>query len=67
MNKIQKLLSNKLFKQALDAAEQEIFLAAYSEAGCNESLTAKLLGLSRGTIRERLKRWNVTKLPKRTI
>jgi DNA-binding NtrC family response regulator len=59
---IQKLIDNKQFKWALDAAEKEIFLAAYHETRNNQSAAAELLGVSRGTFISRLKEWQV--LPK---
>ncbi len=57
MNMFNKLLNNKLFKEALNTAEIEVFLAAYKYTGCNQVQTAKLLGIARGTLINRLKRW----------
>jgi DNA-binding protein Fis len=57
MHIINKLLNNKQFKQALDEAEKEIYLAALKHAGNNQVQTAKLLGVARGTLIKRLKRW----------
>ena len=60
MKHIQYLVNNKMFKQALERAEQEIYRAALSYTGYNESATAKLLGVARGTLRTKLKRWRET-------
>ncbi len=59
INKYTYYMNNKLFKQALDVAEQEIYLKAYEATTNNQVVTAKLLGVSRGTLRERLKRWGI--------
>lgn len=61
MSNYKKLLDLNLFKQALDSAEQEIYLKAYDSTGCNEVRTARLLGVSRGTLRSRLKKWGINK------
>ena len=52
------LISKNAFKQALEHAEREIFLRAYHHAKYNQVVTAKLLGVSRGTLRTRLKQWD---------
>ncbi len=57
--KAQQLLNNKQFKQALEAAEREIYLEAYEATGRNQVVTARLLGVSRGTFRTKLKQWGV--------
>ena len=59
MKDITRLINNKLFKQALDSAEKEIFLAAYTYTGHNQVQTAKLLDVARGTLISRLKEWGV--------
>lgn len=66
MKNIQKLLDNKQFKQALESAEREIYLAAYEATGRNQSVAAKLLGVSRGTFRTKLKSWGV-KMPREFV
>ncbi len=48
MRNIIQLLNTAQFKQALDGAEKEVYLAAYKYAGGNQSQAAKLLGVSRG-------------------
>ena len=53
------LVEDKQFKTALTAAEQTIYMAAYEYTGRNQSVTAKLLGVSRGTFRTKLKSWGV--------
>lgn len=58
MNKyVSYLLNNKMFKQALERAEQDIYNAALLHTIHNESAAARLLGVSRGTLRSRLKKW----------
>lgn len=59
MKQINFLLNNKKYKEALGAAEKEIYLAAYEWAGRNQSQTAKLLNVSRGTLITKLKEWGV--------
>ncbi len=56
---IKMLLSHKMFKAALQSAEQEIYRAAYEHAGQNQALTARLLGVARGTLIGRLKEWRI--------
>ena len=52
-----RLLNTKQFKEALDTAEKEIYLAAYKYTGENQVRTAKLLEVARGTLISRLKEW----------
>lgn len=59
MKDITRMINNKLFKQALNSAEKEIFLAAYTYTGHNQVQTAKLLGVARGTLINRLKEWKI--------
>ena len=59
MGKLRYLLNNKLFKEALDSAEKEIYSAAYEYTGHNQVKTAKLLGVARGTLISRLKKWKL--------
>lgn len=59
MNNVQRLINNKQFKWALDAAEKEIYLAAYTSTGRNQKRAAELLGVSRGTFITRLKEWGI--------
>lgn len=54
MNEITRLINNKQFKQALERVTAEIYIAAYQYSGYNQVATAKLLGISRGTLRTRL-------------
>ena len=48
-------LVHKQFKEALAFAEREVVLQAYQYARFNQVRTAQLLGISRGTLRSRLK------------
>lgn len=57
MIKIQRLVNGKQYVAALQLAEREIFLQAYRDSEYNQNLTARLLGVSRGTLRSRLKQW----------
>lgn len=59
MEKTLLLIKAHQFKQALSTAEQEIYLAAYESTGKNESATARILGVSRTTVRSRLVEWGV--------
>ncbi len=60
MRDIMKLLNTFQFKDALNGAEKEVYLAAYKYTGGNQSRTAKLLGVARGTLINRLKEWEHT-------
>lgn len=51
----QQLLNMKQFKQALQVAERTTYTRAYECAMFNQVGTAKLLGVSRGTLRSKLK------------
>jgi len=53
-------LNNKQFEQALNAAEEEIYSAAYLYAEGNQVLSARLLGVSRGTFINRMKKWELS-------
>lgn len=46
------------FKKALENAERDIYLTAYKYADYNQSETARLLGVSRTTLINRLKMWD---------
>ena len=59
LGKTIELIRDKQFKTALEAAEQKIYMEAYEYTGRNQSVTAKLLGVSRGTFRTKLKEWGV--------
>ncbi len=59
MRNINNLLNTKQFKEALSEAEKEVYTAAYKYTGGNQSLTAKLLGVSRGTFISRMKKWQL--------
>ena len=48
-------LANKQFAEALRVAERTIYLDAYKYTSKNQVQTARLLGISRGTLRSRLK------------
>lgn len=50
-----KLLNNKKFKEALEAAEKEAYMEAFKYCRFNQVKTAKLLEVSRGTFRTKLK------------
>ncbi len=57
MNNIQRLLNNKKYKEALYLAEKTVYLAAYEYTGRNQVRTAKMLGVARGTLINRLKKY----------
>lgn len=59
MNTLLKLLNTLQFKEALENAEKEIYLAAYTHVKNNQSEAAKLLGVARGTFIRRLKEWKM--------
>lgn len=59
MKHITYMINNKLFKQALSSVEKEIYMAAYKYTGENQSETARLLGVARGTLISKLKAWRV--------
>ena len=45
------------FKEALERAERDIYMEAYMYTGQNQSEAARLLGVSRTTLRTKLKKW----------
>lgn len=47
------------YKEALETAEKKIYLAAYNSTGGNQAATARLFGVSRGTVIKKLKEWGV--------
>ena len=55
MNKYVNLLNNKQFKEALEYSEKQVYLQAYRYSGNNQSATARLLGVARGTVIAKLK------------
>lgn len=57
MHHIVKLLNTKQFKEALQESEKAIYLAAYKFTGGNQSQTAKLLGVARGTVITKLRQF----------
>jgi transcriptional regulator with PAS, ATPase and Fis domain len=57
MRHIQTLINEKQFEQALIEAEKYIYLAAYEHSGRNQSATARILGVSRGTVIAKLKEY----------
>jgi len=57
MHNIQKLINAKQFRQALIEAEKHIYLAAHEHSGRNQSATARLLGVARGTVISKLSRF----------
>lgn len=59
MKNIIHLLNTLQYAKALNSAEKEIYLAAYKYTGGNQSRTAKLLGVARGTLISKLKAWGV--------
>lgn len=59
MKTLDLLLKHNMYKAALKSSEQAIFMAAYGHANQNQVRTAKLLGVSRGTLISRLKTWRV--------
>ncbi len=61
MRNIIQLLNTLQFKEALENAEKEVYLAAYKYAGGNQSRTAKLLGVARGTLISKVKQFGLTR------
>lgn len=59
LSTIESLLVHKMYRAALQSSEQAIFLSAYEHAKKNQVQTAKLLGVSRGTLISRLKIWRI--------
>ncbi len=57
--KVVRCLNNKQFKEALWNAEKEIYLAAYRYTGGNQSRTASLLGVARGTLISKVKQFGL--------
>lgn len=55
------LLNTLQYAAALQEAEKEIYLAAYKYAGGNQSHTAKLLGVARGTLISKVKQFGLTR------
>lgn len=49
--------SNKNFAAALEKAERDIYVKAYKYHKQNQTLTAKSLGVARGTFLTKMKRW----------
>lgn len=54
MNTILLEVGKKNYKEALQLAEQYIYVEAYKDSGYNQSKAAKLIGVSRGTYRTKL-------------
>lgn len=61
MRNIIQLLNTLQFKAALEESEKEVYLAAYKFAGGNQSRTAKLLGVARGTLISKVKQFGLTR------
>lgn len=59
MRNINKLLNTLQFKAALENAEKEVYLAAYKYTGGNQSRTAKLLGVARGTLISKVRKFGL--------
>ena len=59
MSKYAHLLNTMQYKEALAHAEKETFINAYKYTGFNQSATAKLMGVSRGTAIYKLKEWGI--------
>jgi DNA-binding NtrC family response regulator len=57
MKSVQKLINTKQFEQALEEAERHVYLAAYIHSGQNQSETARLLGVARGTVISKLSKY----------
>ncbi len=57
---IMHLLNTLQFKEALETAEKEIYLAALNHAKNNQVQASKLLGVARGTLINRLKTWELS-------
>ena len=55
----QKYINSKQFKEALHWAEKEVYLHAYAFTNGNQSATAKLLNVARGTVINKLKQFGV--------
>lgn len=47
------------FRQALKAAEKNIYIQAFRHCNYNQSKAAKELGVSRGTFRTKMKEWGI--------
>lgn len=62
MNKVIQLLNNMKYAEALQEAEKHIYLSAYKFAGGNQSVTARLLGVARGTVINKLRNMSVEEL-----
>jgi len=60
MREFTQLINTKQFALALEAAEKEVYLAAYKYAGGNQSLSARLLGVARGTLISKMKKFGNT-------
>ena len=52
----------KNFKEALKKAEKGVYLAAYKFTGGNQSSTARLLGVSRGTAISKIRAFGLQKV-----
>lgn len=61
MFNVVKQLNTLQFKEALENAEKEVYLAAYKYAGGNQTRTAKLLGVARGTLITKVKQFGLVK------
>lgn len=57
MKSVINLINTMQFKQALEEAEKKIYMTAYRHTNCNQSKTARLLGVSRGTLISKIKKW----------
>ncbi len=55
MNNLRRLINTGQFELALKEAESLIYLAAFTAARRNQSETARLLGVARGTVISKLK------------
>lgn len=55
--------SNKMinFAAALEKAERDIYLKAYKYCKYNQTVTAKSLGVARGTFLTKMKKWGELK------
>lgn len=59
MNNVQRLINLGAYEDALECAQRTIYAAAYDASRNNQSVAAKLLGVSRGTFRTNMKSWGL--------
>lgn len=57
MSHYQKLMNAGKFAEAMEYVEKELYTSVFAYSGHNQSKTAKILGVSRGTVIKRLKQY----------